>query len=71
MLLGSANRSQGFGFSFDALNPRHDAETEEFTDALRTLTDGESPGVMAALQGLISPLRLIVRSLLEECIHFY
>ncbi|KZV69585.1 cytochrome P450 [Peniophora sp. CONT] len=49
----------GFGFSFDALNPRDDSDTKEFTDALRILTDGEAPGVMTVLQGLLPVLRVI------------
>ncbi|VDC06375.1 unnamed protein product [Peniophora sp. CBMAI 1063] len=51
----------GFGFSFDALDPSPstDLETKEFTDALRILTNGDAPGVMTVLQGILPPLRYI------------
>ncbi|VDB91499.1 unnamed protein product [Peniophora sp. CBMAI 1063] len=64
-IIGSA----GFGLSFDALQT--DEETKELTDALRTLTSSDAPGVMAVLQAIVPPLRHIVSLLVSIGVQLY
>lgn len=61
----SIDRVQGFGFSLDTLNPKDDSDTREFTDALRVLTNGQAPGLITVLRGIVPLLRAIVRSIIE------